>query len=99
MTIHVHIGRLILDGLPVTRAQRGTLGAALEAELRRLMSDGTSTIPLSASGPDFAARSVSRVAAPPLALRRTGEASRPGQAQQLGQQIAQSTWRGIRHGS
>jgi hypothetical protein len=96
MTIHVHIERLILKGLPITRAQRGTLGAALEAELRRLMSDGTSA---NSSGADFSARSVSRVAAPPLALGRTGTAGEPGHARQLGQQIARSTWRGIRHGS
>jgi hypothetical protein len=37
MTLHVHIERLVLDGLPVTRAQRGTLAAALEAELGRLL--------------------------------------------------------------
>ena len=37
MTIHVHIDRLVLDGLPVVRAQRGTLGSALETELGRLL--------------------------------------------------------------
>jgi hypothetical protein len=37
MTIHVHIDRLILDGLPTHRAQRAAVGAALQAELRRLL--------------------------------------------------------------
>jgi hypothetical protein len=37
MTIHVHIERLVLDGLPVVRAQRGTLASALVAEMGRLL--------------------------------------------------------------
>ena len=37
MTIHVHIERLVLDGLPVARTQRGTLAGALETELGRLL--------------------------------------------------------------
>ena len=37
MTIRVHIERLILNGLPVPRTQRRTLGGALETELGRLL--------------------------------------------------------------
>ena len=37
VTIYVHIDRLVLDGLPVPRAPRRTLGSALETELGRLL--------------------------------------------------------------
>jgi len=42
MSIHVHIERLILDGMPIGRHQTGLVRAALEVELTRLLeADGT----------------------------------------------------------
>jgi hypothetical protein len=40
MNISLRIERLILDGLPMTSAQRTALGTALEAELGRLLRTG-----------------------------------------------------------
>ena len=37
MNINVHIERLILEGLPATSAQGPAVGAAVEAELARLL--------------------------------------------------------------
>ena len=43
MNIHVHIERLILDGLPVTTAQGPLVQAAVESEISRLLgADGLS---------------------------------------------------------
>ena len=39
MTIHVHIERLVLDGLPVTHAQGPQVRAAVEAELARWLAE------------------------------------------------------------
>ena len=39
MNINVHIERLILDGLPVTSDQGGSVHAAVETELARLLGD------------------------------------------------------------
>ena len=38
MNINLHIERLILDGLPITRQQGPHVQAAVEAELTRLLS-------------------------------------------------------------
>lgn len=40
MSIHVHIERLILDGLPVRGGEGTAVRAALEAELARLLGEG-----------------------------------------------------------
>jgi len=40
MNIRLHIDRLVLEGLPVTRSQGPLVQAAVEAELSRLMSEG-----------------------------------------------------------
>ena len=37
--IHLHIERLILDGLPIERAQGPHVQAAVEAELARLLTE------------------------------------------------------------
>jgi len=39
MNIHLHIERLVLDGLPVERGQGAHVQAAIEAELSRLFAD------------------------------------------------------------
>ena len=40
MNIELHIERLIVEGLPVSYAQRPLLQAAVEAELMRLLAEG-----------------------------------------------------------
>ena len=39
MNIHLHIERLVLDGLPVERGQGAHVQATIEAELTRLFTD------------------------------------------------------------
>ena len=40
MSIKLHIERLVLDGLPVTRSQGPMVQAAVESELARLLAEG-----------------------------------------------------------
>lgn len=40
MNIQLHIERLVIDGLPLNRAQSGVLQAALERELSHRLSEG-----------------------------------------------------------
>ena len=40
MNINLHIERLILDGLPISRRDGSAVQAAVEAELTRLLSEG-----------------------------------------------------------
>jgi hypothetical protein len=49
-SIHLHIDRLILDGLPVTAAQGPQVRAAMEAELSRLLTEGGLHPSLSSGG-------------------------------------------------
>lgn len=42
MSIHLHIERLVLEGLPLSQGDGPLLQAALESELTRLMGDGLS---------------------------------------------------------
>jgi hypothetical protein len=44
MNLHVHIERLILDGLPLTRDQGAGVQAAVEMELSRLLGTGPGEI-------------------------------------------------------
>jgi hypothetical protein len=44
MNIHVHIERLILEGLPVTSSQGVLVQAAVERELTRLLTAGMLTV-------------------------------------------------------
>jgi hypothetical protein len=83
MTVHVHIERLVLDGLPVPPAERPLLQAAVEGELaRRLAADGASSGVL--AGGAFA-----RLAAPPVHLP-----ARPD-AVTVGRQIAGAVHTGL----
>lgn len=50
MNISVHIERLILDGLPIAQRDRAPLQASIEAELERLLTEGTLSIDLRAPG-------------------------------------------------
>lgn len=40
MNVNIHIERLVLDGLPITRSQGTIVQAAVEAELARLIAAG-----------------------------------------------------------
>jgi hypothetical protein len=81
--IHVHIERLVLDGLPVWHSQRPLLQAAVEAELTRLLAADGLAPNLQAGG---ALPSV-----PVRGIQLTSE----GNPHTLGQQIAQAVYGGI----
>ncbi len=83
MSINVHIERLILDGLPLTRSQGALVQAAIEAELAQL---------LRASGLASTWRSGGAVPSVRAdAIQLAGE-SHPTQ---IGQQIARSVYGGL----
>jgi hypothetical protein len=81
MNIRLHIERLVLDGLPVTRAEAPRVKAAMEAELGRLLSEGGVSSELAAGGatPSVNAADIHVSPAPT----------------RLGTQIAQSVYAGI----
>lgn len=82
--INIYIERLILDGISVPHAQRPLLQAAVEAELARLLAvDGLSS-PLQADSV------LPRISAGDIQLNSDNNPT------QLGQQIAQAVYRGIR---
>ena len=81
--IAIHIERLILDGLPVTRSQGPLLQAAIEAELARLLATDGLSPELQAGG-----------AVPALKAGNIQIAS-DNNPNQLGQQIAQAVHGGI----
>jgi hypothetical protein len=83
MKIRLHIERLVLDGLPVTGAQGPQIKAALETELRRLLSVHGVSRELASGG------AVPSVRAPGLAIARGASAAR------VGTQIARSLHGGI----
>ncbi|MDT4331506.1 hypothetical protein ACQE3E_13815 [Methylomonas sp. MED-D] len=82
MNIHLHIERLVLDGVDLAGHSRGELQAGMTAELTRLLSEGGLATHLVGGG-----------ALPRLstnAVQLTGN-----NPTQIGQQIAQSVYRGI----
>lgn len=81
--IHLHIERLILDGLPIERAQGPHVQAAVEAELTRLLTENGLAANLQAGG------------AMPSVRANAIQLSSNSNAAQLGQQIAQSVYGGI----
>jgi hypothetical protein len=83
MNIHLHIERLILDGIDIPPEQRASLEAAVTAELTHLLGEGGLQPGLTASG---AVRSV------PTEGIQQSEEERPNQ---FGQAIARSVYRGI----
>jgi hypothetical protein len=83
MDIHVHIERLILDGLPVGPGGGARVQAAVEAELARLLADG------SVAEGWQAGAAVPEVRADPINL---GAGARPAE---IGGQIARSVYGGI----
>jgi hypothetical protein len=85
MDINLHIERLVLDGLPLTRNQGALVQAAVEAELARLLSDEglASTWQSGGAVPTVRAGTVQLAA---------GESNPP----QIGQQIARAVYGGLR---
>jgi len=83
MNIRLHIERLVLDGLPVTNAEAPRVKAAMEAELRRLLTEGGVSSELAAGG------ALASVNAPQT------HSPRGASPMQLGAQIAQSVYAGI----
>lgn len=80
--INVHIERLVLDGLPLTRSQGPQVQAAVEAELSRLMSEGGLAPELASGG-----------AVP--SVRADGIKSIGGSPAQIGRQIAKAVYEGV----
>ena len=82
MNINVYIERLILDGMPKSHAQGPIIGAAVEAELARLLATGglDSSLQFSGAWPIVPVRVVQLAASKPAGL---------------GQQIAQAIYSGI----
>lgn len=83
MTINVHIGRLILEGVTIAPAQRAALQSALEIELGRLLARGGVSPELAKGG------AVPRINVNPIQLPK---GSSPAE---LGRQIAGSVYGGI----
>jgi hypothetical protein len=86
MNINLHIERLILEGLPLTRSQGALVQAAVEAELTRLLAERGLAAKLQAGGAHL------RVPAEGLQLIA---GSTPAD---MGQQIAQAVYGGIGQG-
>ena len=81
--IQLHIDRLILDGLPIDRAQAPAVQAAVEAELSRLLTEHGVSAEFQTGGalPHLRANAI--------------QISSNHNATQLGQQIAQSVYGGM----
>ena len=80
MNINLHIERLVLDGLPLTRREGALVQAAVEAELVRLL--GTEGL-----SPALAGGGMTPHLAPPAVTYAPG-----GDPAALGAQIAQSVY-------
>ena len=84
MNIHLHIERLILDGLDFPPGQQHLLQTSVEIELTRLLTDGGLS-PSLAQG----------IVLPRMST--SGIQLTSNNPTQIGQQIAQSVYRGIGH--
>lgn len=84
MNLEVRIERLVLEGIALTPEQRPRVQAALEAELTRLLAEGGLDPVLLESG------ALPRVPAGSFTL------SGDGDPPQLGQQIAQAVYGGLK---
>jgi hypothetical protein len=83
MNIHLHIERLILDGMPITNQQGPLVQTAVEAELTRLLTEQGFANSLQAGG------------ALPLLQAQPVQFTPGNSPVQLGTQIAQSVYSGI----
>jgi len=82
MNIKLHIERLVLEGLPVTRSQGPLVQAAVEAELSRLLTEGGLAAELAAGG------AVPSVLAEGIKLAGSSPAN-------IGRQVAKAVYGGI----
>ena len=80
--IHLHIERLVLEGLPIERSEGAAVQAAVEAELTRLLSENGIAAQYQSGG------AVPSVRAPGMQLTSNSSS-------QIGQQIAQAVYGGI----
>jgi hypothetical protein len=83
MSLTIHIDRLVLDGLPVSRAHGPLVQAAVEAELSRLFTEGGLALDLISGG-----------AVPSIPGRAISVADGIAPAA-LGQQVARAVYGGI----
>lgn len=83
MNIHLHIERLVLDGVGVEPGSHDVVQAAVEQELTRLLTEG-SLAPHVVGGGAIPRVQGGAMGAPPV-----------GDATQLGNRIAQSVYGGI----
>lgn len=81
--IVLHIDRLVLDGIPLAHGDSRVLGAAVEAELSRLLATGTITPAL------LRGEAVPRLVAPSVALPSVAAPT------VLGRQIAGAVFGGL----
>jgi hypothetical protein len=83
MKVNLHIERLVLDGLPISRSQGALVQRAVEAELSRLLAaDGLAPSLLAGGAMPYA---------PGGPMRLTNESN----PDHLGTQIAQSVYGGL----
>jgi len=83
MTTKLHIERLVLEGLPITRSQGPLVQAAVEAELSRLLIEGGLSPKFASGG------AVPSLSADSITLTNGGPA-------QMGRQIARSVYVGMK---
>ena len=84
MNINLHIERLVLDGVNITADQHHLLQASVTTELGRMLTEGGVSSSLAQEA------AVSRISANGIQLTDNNPV-------QLGQNIAQSVYRGIGH--
>jgi len=83
MNIHLHIDRLVLDGVDTAPAQRHRLRGSLETELTRLLIEGGLADELTAGG------ALPNVATPTIQISGSNDPA------QLGRKIAGAVYGGI----
>lgn len=89
MNVHVHIERLVLDGLTLGPGDAGRVRAAVEAELGRLLADGGVAPELRSGG------ALPGVTTPSITLGPPGAPGGPAGALDSGREIARAVYRGI----
>jgi hypothetical protein len=83
MSIHLHIERMVLEGVPLDGRQGPEVQASIERELARLLQGGGGTLPVSTSG------RLAAVDGGAIRLAQSADASG------LGEQIATAVYRGL----
>jgi len=83
MKINIHIERLVVDGLPITRAHGAALQQAVEAELTKLVAKGGLSSEMLSGG------AMPSVPTSGIQLKRGND------SKSIGRQIARSVYGGI----